>query len=273
MRTTGTITLNLTDCTGNFGYQKEAGATVNIVATITVTVANLTEGTPVKLIAEETVGSVTAGDVLFTGFADDTGIITYSHNDEGTLDITVAARNQGVAIAAIAEDNGTGFTNETDEAHSNATADMTILPATPALNDAYYFAHIEEFSQMKLNISTALTQTGAPTIVWEYWNGAWVSLSGVSDGTAGFETVGESLISWTPPGDWVTTSVTGHTGALFYVRARLSVVGTITTTPVGRRASLDVTRYFPYEASRTISTGTGLADNASWIIDQISIFE
>ena len=273
LRTTGTITLNLVNCTGNFGYQKEAGATVVISASVQVNVAGLTWGTPVKLIARETLGAVTDGDTLATGFADSTGVFQYAHNDQGSLDISVVARNQGVCIAAIANNFGTGFVNETDEAHSNTTADMTLLPAVPDVDDAYYFGHDEMFAGLKLDISTALGQSAAPDLIWEYYNGTiWASLTGVVDDTNGLETAGENKATWTIPGNWTATVVTGETGSLFYVRIRVDAVGTITTTPVGRKVALDVSRYFPYDENREIVTGVGLQDNASWILDKISTF-
>ena len=107
---------------------------------------------------KETLGSVTTGDVLAEGFAAANGALAYSHNDEGSLDVIVRGRNQGIAIAAIAEDGGV-FVDETEEASSNATADMTLLPTTQALNDAYYFGHNEDFNRLKLDISTARTGT------------------------------------------------------------------------------------------------------------------
>jgi len=212
------------------------------------------------------------GDTLTTGFADASGDFAYSHNDEGSLDISVVARNQGVAVAAMAEDGGV-FVDETDEAHSNTTADMTLLPAVPVASDAYNFGHDEEFTQLKLDVSTVLTGTGN-TVVWEYWNGAWVALSGVTDGTDGLETAGNNIVSWTAPGDWVARSLANqeNVGDLFYVRARLSATTTVTQVPVGRKVTLDVSRYFPYDENREIVTGNGLADNASWALDKISTF-
>ena len=265
----GTVTINVDGGTAAISY-RTAGATVVVNASVPVNVDGVTEGTSVKLIARETLGAVTDGDTLAEGFADSTGNFTYSHNDEGTLSISVVARNQGIVVAGIAEDGGV-FTDETAETSSNTTADMTLLPAVPATSDAYYFAHNEQFTRMKLDVSTALAQSSAPTLVWEYWNGAWVSLSGVSDGTNALETLGVSLITWSLPGDWATTTVNSQ-GPLYYVRVRLSVVGTITTVPVGRRATLDTTRYLPYDASREIVTGTGLSDIASWNEDTISKF-
>ena len=39
---------------------------------------------------------------------------------------------------------------------------------------AYYFGHAKLFDKLTLNIGTPGAGTGW-TIVWEYWNGAWVS--------------------------------------------------------------------------------------------------
>lgn len=279
-------TLNFTDGSGkdytvninggsSASYKVAGTSTVTVVNSQPIVMSGVTEGTPITIHARETVGTVTDGDLLFSGFADINGEISTSLAYEGAfdpsgLDVTVRARNQGIAIAAIAEDSGTGFTDETNEAHSNTTADMTLLPAVPALNDAYYFGHNEEFSSMKISVSTVLTQSSAPTFVWEYWNGAWTALSGVSDGTNGYETTGENIISWTPPSDWAVTTVNSQ-GPFFYVRVRLSVVGTITQVPVGRRASLDVARYLPY-ARDTVFESDGLTDVATWTQDTVSKF-
>jgi len=248
--------------------------TFTVENNVTVIAQGVTEGTPISILAAETVGSRTIGDVLLNAFADDTGKVTLSLNyeaafDPSGLDVRVVARNQGVAIAAIADDGGV-FTDETLEASNNVTADMTLLPAVPAVNDAYQFGHDEEFSRLKLNVTTALVGTGN-TIVWEYWNGsAWTALASVVDGTNGLETLGENIVSWTVPGDWVTRTDNGQ-GPFKYVRFRLSATTTVTTVPVGGRVTLDTTRFLPYDEIRTVLT-TGLTDNVNWVFDTISKF-
>lgn len=266
----GIVNISVSGGTAAITY-KTAGATVNIIASVTANISGVTEGTPVKLIARETLGAVTDGDTLATGFADVDGAFSYAHNDEGSLDISVVARNQGVATACVADDGGVQV-DETLEGSDSTTNDMTILPTTPVANDQYFFGHQEEFTRLKLDISTALAQSSAPTITWQYWNGAWVALSGVVDGTSGFENTGENIVSWTAPGDWATTTVNGQ-GPLFYVRARLTTLGTITTAPIGRKVTLDVSRYLPYDADREIVTGVGLTDIAAWTRDLISRFD
>lgn len=274
--TTGTLTVNLVNCTGNFGYYSAGVVITKVVDPVSVGLSGVTEGTPVTIIADETVGTITKGDVILSAFADSAGAVSVSFDYEGAfdpsgLDVLVRARNQGVAVAAIAEDGG-AFTDETDEAHSNTTGDMTLLPAVPVAGDAYNFGHNEQFPRLKLNISTVLTQSSAPTFAFEYWNGAWVALSGVVDGTAGYENTGQNIISWTMPGDWATTTINGQ-GPLYYMRIRITAVGTITQVPVGARVQLDVSRYLPYFGERIIVSGTGLADIAAWTRDTISKFD
>ena len=295
----GVVTINISGGGDIPTVTKTGAGTYVINNNQTVTVSGMTEGTAVKIIADETVGTVTAGDVLSTGFADSSGKYSYSQNYEAAfnpsgLDVIIRVRNQGIAVAAIAEDNGTGFTDETTEASSNSGSDMTLLPATPALNDAYYFGHNTEFARLKMVITQAVlfgtsnivTRFGIdggiapqsiggsggtkPILTWEYYNGAWVSLSGVTDGTSSFANGGESIVSWTAPGDWSTTTVNSQ-GPLYYVRARLTTVGTITQAPAGAKVSLDVNRYLPFDAEQVISS-TGLSTTASWVRDNISTF-
>lgn len=270
----GAVTINVTGGdTPTVRNLTTSTTVVNVAAPITV--EGVTEGTSVLLLANETVGTVTIGDVLTQQFADTNGEINYnlpyeSAFDPSGLDILVKARNQGIAVAAIAEDGGV-FTDQTAEASSNSTADMTLLPTGgAAVNDAYYFAHNEEFSRLKLDISTAFAGTSL-TIVWEYWNGsAWTALSGVSDGTNGLLNTGPNIVSWTIPGDWTTTLVNSQ-GPLYYVRYRVTAVSGQTTDPLGRKCALDVTRYLPYRRARTV-TATGITDVASWQQDAVSQF-
>jgi len=249
-------------------------ATTTINNSVTVTVDGVAEGTAIKVIANETAGTVTAGDVLGQGLADNTGTYSFSQNYEGAfgagLDVLIVARNQGLPNAAIADDGGV-LTDETTAANSGTSNDMTLTPASPAVNDAYYWGHSEQFPQMKVNVSTA---GSGLTITWEYWNGStWTALSGVTDGTSSFTTSGLNYVSWTLPGNWATTTVNSQ-GPYYYVRARLSAV----STPVqatGRWSSLDVTRYLPIPPQgvlqRTI-TSSGLTVTLSQQEDTISTF-
>lgn len=267
-----TVTINILENGDTPSVDNVNTSTVQVNNAVNVTIAGVTEGTPVKVLAAETVGTRTKGEVLSEQLADANGEITFAINYEAAfnpsgLDVTVRARNQGVATACIAEDGGV-FTDQTLAGVSNTTADMTLLPATPAVGDAYYFGHTEQYQRLMLNVTTALAGTGN-TIAWEYWNGsAWASLPTLSDATNGLETAGENVVAWSTPTGWATTTVNSQ-GPFYYVRARLSASTTVTTTPVGGRVALDTTRYLPYNATRTITT-TGLADNATWAKDTVS---
>jgi hypothetical protein len=253
------------------------GASTIINNSVTVTVDGVAEGTAIKVVADETAGTVTAGDTLSQGLADNTGTYSFSLNYEGAfgagLDVLITARNQGLPTAAIADDGGV-LTDETTEANSGTTNDMTLTPATPAVNDAYYWGHPEEPTGLKINISNASSDTGQ-TITWEYWNGAtWSSLTGVTDGTNSFQNAGLNKVTWTQPGDWATTTVNSQ-GPYYYLRGRVSAVGGTPNQAQGRWSSLDVTRYLPIppqgELQRTI-TSSGLTATLTQQVDSISTF-
>jgi hypothetical protein len=270
------ITINIlnggdTPSTDQTGYT----GTLTINNSVTITVTGVSEGTSVQVIANETAGTVTTGDVLGQGLADSAGEFSFSLNFEaafGTgLDVIVRCRNQGFPTAGIAASSGgTAFTDETTNNNSAATNDITLLPASPTTNDAYYWGHSEKFNQLKLEVSTA-ADSGFATLTWEYWNGSsWASLPNISDGTNNYENEGINTVSWTDPTGWATTSVNSQ-GPYYYVRARQNSLSVGLTQPKGRKVKLDVTRYLPFTQNNTI-TNSGLDALAVWIEDTISSF-
>lgn len=134
---------------------------------------------------------------------------------------------------AVADDGG-ARTDQTAAANNDTASDMTLLPAVPASNDAYYFGDDIAFPKLRLNQGT--NGAGTWTIVWEYWNGAaWVALPGVADESNGFRGgTGTKYVSWTLPGDWALTTVQGLN--LYWVRARVSSYTSVTTQPKGTRS-------------------------------------
>lgn len=138
-----------------------------------------------------------------------------------------------VVGGAVADDGGVK-TNETVAAQNATANDMTLLPAVPAVDDAYYFGHTKKFDVMKLNVET--NGAGVWTIVWEYWNEAtWTALVGLTDGTTGFTAgTGNREVSHTPQVDWATTAVAAIT--LYWIRARVSAYTSVTTQPLGTQA-------------------------------------
>lgn len=148
-------------------------------------------------------------------------------------------------LRAVAMDGGSP-TTETTEAHDITENDMTLLPASPAVNDAYYFGHTTNpFGKIHLLIG----QKGAGTweVKWEYWNGStWVDLSekhDLSDGTEGFKPKEDdewSSVSWKRPTNWATVSVNGITA--YWVRCRVSAFTSASAQPLGTRCKFDDTK-------------------------------
>lgn len=134
---------------------------------------------------------------------------------------------------AVADDGG-AQTDETTEAQSIAAGDMTLLPATPAVNDAYYFGADATFQILYVNISTA--GAGTWTITWEYWNGSsWAEPSIVVDSTTSFKAgTGLKNVVFSGTSGWVTTAVDGITK--YWLRGRVSAYTSITTQPLGTQA-------------------------------------
>ena len=90
------------------------------------------------------------------------------------------------ALAGGVADDGGAETDETTETNSAAANDMTLLPAAPAENDAYYFGFNDKPAGFILNVGTAGEGGGGENwdITWEYSKGsdAWDALAGVTDG-------------------------------------------------------------------------------------------
>jgi len=141
---------------------------------------------------------------------------------------------------AVADDGGVQ-TDESIYAVESTANDMTLLPATPAQNDAYYFGKKVIFDKLTVTIGTQ--GAGTWTIVWEYWNGTtWGSLSGVTDGTAGFKAAaGDHDVTFTIPSGWVDCEVKNRN--LYWIRARVSAYTSKTTQPKGSYAKVNTKTY------------------------------
>jgi len=134
---------------------------------------------------------------------------------------------------AVADDGGTQ-TDETSPANNDTANDMTLLPVTPAVDDAYYFGKSSLWDWLELR--TGIAGIGTWDIDWEYWNGAgWVSLADVVDNTSGFRVTGTRLLLFTLPLDWVQATV-GGIANLYWIRARVSAYTSVVTQPKGTRA-------------------------------------
>jgi hypothetical protein len=257
-------------------FENTNGGTLVTTNAVTVRVEGVTPGASVKVIADETVGSITTGDIIFELLADSEGAAEITDfNYEGAfepsgLDIIVRVRQQGLPNAAIADDNDV-LVDETTEANSNIVDDVTLLPVTPVSGeDRYILGHPEQFGQLKVDVSTA--GTGGFTITWQYnaTGDVWTNLSDVVDGTSDFSILGRNTVSFTIPGDWITRTLNGQ-GPFFYVRAAYTA-GSVTITPLAKKVTLDITRFIATgDQPRTISS-TGVTTTVPWVPDTISEF-
>lgn len=149
--------------------------------------------------------------------------------------------------AGIQEDNsGASFTDETTDLNSATADDVALFPVGAGDNDAFYFGSSEKFCGFQMNVGTA--GVGTYAVTWEYWTGAaWVALSGIVDGTSGFQTTGANDITFEVAADWATTTVNAQ-GPFFYVRGRRNA-GTVTTDPLGTQAKIFATVLLPLAAT------------------------
>jgi len=152
---------------------------------------------------------------------------------------------------AVADDGGVQ-TDQTDAAIASTVNGMTLLPAVPAVNDAYYFG--KKFMFDKLTVTIGTQGAGTWTITWEYWNGAWVALSGVTDGTTGFKAaVGDRDVTFTIPNDWIDCEVKARN--LYWIRARVSAYTSVTTQPKGSGAKVN-TKTYDLPSKTTVNDAT-----------------
>lgn len=275
-KTSGDVTIGITNSGDTPSVRNESDATTTFENFVTLTVLGITEGAAGKIISNETVGTLTIGDVILETLADSTGKIqTTTFNYEAAfgagVDVIVRARQQGLPNAVIAEDGGV-FTDETVFANTSSINDMTLFPSGATTNDAYYFAHAEQYPALKIDISQA--GVGTWTLLWEFWGGAaWINLAtshNLVDGTNGFQNAGENKVTWDIPSGWDTTTINSQ-GPFYFIRARISSFTSSTTFPLGRKVNLDVDKYIAFTADREI-TSTGLTVVAAWVLDTISTF-
>jgi hypothetical protein len=152
-----------------------------------------------------------------------------------TVSEAAAAQAGGnvVAGARAYDHSGPTYTDETTEVNDATANDVTLLPATPAVNDAYYFGYASAWDWLNLNIGTA--GAGTWTITWEYWNGSsWAALSGVHDTSNGFRASGMNSVKFNRPYDWANHDVDGTT--LYWIRGRVTSYSSVTTQPLGTQA-------------------------------------
>jgi hypothetical protein len=168
------------------------------------------------------------------------GLVTINADatsDPGTWE---ASRYSGTNLKAHSFDYnggvGSTYTDESTEAQDDTANDMNLLADADEVLDAYYFGHaLAEPNKLDVNIGTP--GVGVWAVEWQYYNGAWTALSGISDGTSAFTAAaGWRQVTWTQPTDWTSTTVNGV--AACYLRAQTNSWTSKTTAPLGTQAGL-----------------------------------
>lgn len=244
----------------------------NVNNNVTVTVTGVTEGATVTMEATGG-GDLADGTVIGTAFplqADANGEATDSHSYTNPQDVNIRARYSGLPIAAIQEDNlGAVFTDFTAEANDSTAGNVILMPAGELVNDAFYFGFLQEIDKLVVTLDTV--RAGTWSLTWEYWNGAWVSLTNVVDGTSDFGASGN--VTFTKPGDSVAVNRSAQgsptTTPLHFVRARISSFTSAGAGPTATKTSGNPTKYLPFVGSATIEA-TGLTVPAVWVVDSIA---
>lgn len=144
----------------------------------------------------------------------------------------MAAVVGGVHVAAAGvfayTDDGGLYVNDSADFNDAGADDVQPLPATPAVDDAFYLGADETFSRVDLNVSTA--GSGTWTVAYEYWDGsAFVALSSVTDPTTGFSAGGTGInsLTWDMPVDWAKNTVDGV--LKYWMRVRVTAFTSVTT--------------------------------------------
>lgn len=112
--------------------------------------------------------------------------------------------------------------------------DFTVL--TGSSSAMYFGVANTKWDGLFLNITTPAVYTTA-TIVYEYWNGAWVTLTSTVSATnasnvavtADLKTVSRHSVVFTAPSDWATTTIVGQ--AAYWIRMRVSAASGWTQNP------------------------------------------
>lgn len=141
----------------------------------------------------------------------------------------------------VEDESAVTFTDYTAEAISETENDIDIFPATLAADDAIYFSHTSQFDSVIVSVDTAGAGDWGD-LIWEYWDGAaWSAFSGLTDATGNWLLAGDVYASWTVPGDWdVLTSPGGSGLDLYFARARVPSVTSVTTIPLAGRVVVTI---------------------------------
>jgi len=211
---------------------------VQSVAGGTITVDRWTNGTPTDNTDQAIVYSNQSkyyrfGDPvqIYDNYSD----VTITSATQVTATFTTTANQYARA------DDGTVFTDDDTDSANPTVNDMNLLPAVPAVNDAYYFGADSKFRNIKLNITTP--GSGVWTIAWEYHNGVnWTLLNNYIYLNHIFDfqptSAGIRILAFNPPINWSAIMVNAKSA--YWIRARVSGYTSIVTQPLGGQMWLGV---------------------------------
>lgn len=123
-------------------------------------------------------------------------------------------QRDGITRCRVDSTGAGAFTNRDAQAidYDAETTGGAQFPLWTDDNDVIYVGHSATFAWVGFRMHTA---GDYGTFTFEYWNGAWVALTPLHDGTLGFEQSG--YLAWAIPGDWALQTVNGVSA--FWIRA------------------------------------------------------
>ena len=175
----------------------------------------------------------------------------------GTHGNITGPASDGVLIGVLTEtaalcqqDDGTVFTSYTSEC-ATGNDDVILLPAVPAVNDAFYVGHATSpFAKIDVDTTNGTSGDTVLTLVWEYYNEdtTWDTLAfGRQDAVDFDESVASLVNTFEPPSDWGLSTVNSISG--YWIRWRVTAYTSSTTDPQADTIVLGMT---------TIGTGINM---------------
>ena len=158
-------------------------------------------------------------------------IVVPDHSNNVNSPVTSQGAFQMLIDGAVADDGGVE-TDETAAARDATANDMTLLPAVPAVGDAYMLGCNYKAHRFRLNIGTA--GAGNWTLQMKYWNGAWVACVDEVETSSQFQSSGLKYWQHTPQGDWALSVIQGMN--LYWVRIEVVNYLNVVTQPLGTQS-------------------------------------
>jgi hypothetical protein len=139
----------------------------------------------------------------------------------GTHALTTFNSTVAAALCITSKTGGTVYTDESTAANNATANDVHSTDTTGAVNNCLYVGlTAKKFNRIDMLVGTQGNFSG--TAIWEYWNGAWVTLTTTADGDANMAgTAAQKTTTFAAPADWTTCQVNSTTG--YWVRQRITV--------------------------------------------------